>query len=212
MKLNFNVKTLIKMGYILLLIIIISYGVLYLLQFFKLKEGLTTEENAEYDDIEYDDIEYDDTEYDNTEYYDTEYDDTEYNNIDYDDTQEKYAKLQSLLDMNKNLNNLDDSRKYEEAVQTWYNINARTGLDKLPMTQDELTTLKKGVSSVIKGMRRNYVDSILSTLETSVLDKMDDLADVVEDPNERIAEKMGDTIEFDAINDISNEENMEYMD
>ena len=191
MKFNFNVKRVVKIGYTLLFIIIISYGLLYLLQYLKLKEGLTTEENADYDDVEYDDVEYNDTEY--------------------DDTQEKYAKLQSLLDMNKNLNNLDDSKKYEEAVQTWNNINARTGLDKLPMTQDELTTLKKGVSSVIKGMRRNYVDSILSTLETSVLDKMDDLADVVEDPNERIAEKMDDVIEFDMINDISNEENMEYM-
>lgn len=195
MKFNFNVKRLIKIGYTLLFIIIISYGLLYLLEYLKLKEGLTTEENTEYDETEYNE-----TEYDNIEYNDTEYD-----NIEYDDTQEKYAKLQSLLDMNKNLNNLDDSKKYEEAIQTWNNINARTGLDKLPMTQDELTTLKKGVSSVIKGMRRNYVDSILSTLETSVLDKMDDLADVVEDPNERIAEKMNDVIEFDMINDISNE-------
>ena len=76
MKFNFNVKKLIKIGYTLLLIIIISYGLLYLLQYFKLKEGLTTEENTDYDDIEYDnleydDIEYDDIEYDNIEYYDT---------------------------------------------------------------------------------------------------------------------------------------------
>ena len=181
MKFNFNVKTLVKIGYTLLFIILILYGLLYLLQYLKLKEGLTPEENTDYNDVEY------------------------------DARPEKYAKLQSLLNMNKNLSNLDDSKKYEDAVQTWNNINDRTGLDTLPMTQDELTTLKKGVSSAIKGMRRNYVDSVLSTLETSLLDTMDDFADVVEDPYKRIAEKIGNAIELDMINNISNEENPEYV-